>query len=132
MKKTINTPAAPAAVGPYSQAVEVGNTLYISGQVPVNPATGMIETTDVAQQTKQVFQNIQVILNEAGYQLSDVVKTTLLLTDMDNFATVNTVYATYFEGDYPARVAFAVKALPLGALVEIESIAIKTDTKHTT
>lgn len=125
MKRIINTTNAPAAIGPYSQAVEANNTLYISGQLPINPAVGKIETSTITEQTEQVFANIQAILKEAGYTLTDVVKSTVFLSDIANFAGMNEVYKKYYVSDCPARSAFAVKDLPLGALVEIETIAAK-------
>ncbi len=125
MKTIISTPAAPAAIGPYSQAVKLGGHLFISGQLPINPASGLIEAADIQGQTQQVFSNLKTIIEAAGYQMSDVVKTTVLLADMSLFAGMNEVYATQFEGDYPARAAFAVKELPKQALVEIEAIAMK-------
>lgn len=125
MKRIITTPHAPAAVGPYSQAVEVNNTLYISGQLPINPASGKIEANDISGQTDQVFKNIIAILEAAGYTLDDVVKNRVYLSDISNFAAMNEVYKQYFQSDFPARAAFAVKDLPLGALVEIETVAVK-------
>ncbi|NCA80447.1 MAG: RidA family protein [Sphingobacteriia bacterium] len=125
MKRIISTPNAPAAVGPYSQAVEVNNTLYISGQLPINPATATIEATDIAGQTDQVFKNITAILQAAGYTLDDVVKNRVYLSDISNFAAMNEVYKQYFKSYFPARAAFAVKDLPMGALVEIETVAVK-------
>lgn len=124
MKRIIQTTKAPAAIGPYSQAVEVNGTLYISGQVPINPATGKIVEDDITGQTKQVMENIGAILKEAGYSYSDVVKSTCLLADMADFKAMNEVYSTYYTENPPARAAFAVKALPLGALIEIETIAV--------
>jgi len=125
MKKIINTTNAPAAIGPYSQAVEANGTLYISGQLPINPAVGKIEATEITSQTEQVFANINAILNEAGYTFADVVKSTVFLSDIADFAGMNEVYKKYYQAECPARSAFAVKALPLGALVEIETIAVK-------
>ena len=125
MKKIISTSKAPAAIGPYSQAVVMGNTLYVSGQVAINPATGKLVEGGIEQQTEQVFKNIAAILNEAGYSFSDVVKSTCLLSDMTDFKAMNEVYARYYTEKQPARAAFAVKGLPLGALIEIETIAIK-------
>ncbi len=125
MKKTINPPDAPKAIGPYSQAIEAGNTLYISGQVPINPATGKIESTNITDQTEQVMKNIQAILKAAGYSFEQVVKSTCLLSDISNFAAMNEVYGKYYSQNPPARAAFAVKDLPLGALIEIETIAVK-------
>lgn len=125
MKRIINTTNAPAAIGPYSQAVEANGLLFISGQLPINPAVGKIEVTDIAAQTDQVFANISAILAEAGYTFSDVVKSTVFLSDIANFAGMNEVYKKYYQSECPARSAFAVKDLPLGALVEIETIAAK-------
>lgn len=125
MKKIIHTTNAPAAIGPYSQAVEVNGTLYISGQVPVNPATGQIVEGGITAQTQQVMRNIGAILKEAGYDFSDVVKSTCLMADMNDFKAMNEVYGSYYQTTPPARAAFAVKALPLGALIEIETIAVK-------
>ena len=125
MKRIISTPNAPAAIGPYSQAVEANGTLYISGQLGINPAVGKIEANTVAAQTEQVFANIKAILDEAGYTFADVVKSTVFLSDIANFAEMNAVYAKYYQTECPARSAFAVKDLPLGGLVEIETIACK-------
>ncbi len=125
MKRIISTPNAPAAIGPYSQAVEINNTLYISGQLPVNPASGKIEGTTVAEQAAQAFENIGAILEAAGYTYADVVKSTVFLSDMSLFAEMNEEYKKVYTQDFPARSAFAVKALPMGALVEVETIAAK-------
>ncbi len=125
MKRVISTPHAPAAIGPYSQAVETAGTLYISGQLPIDPATGKIEATDAAGQTEQIFKNIAAILEAAGYTGDHVVKHTVFLADMADFAAMNEVYKRVYATDCPARSAFAVKALPMGALVEIETIAVK-------
>ncbi len=125
MKQIIKTDDAPAAIGPYSQAVEVNTTLYISGQIPIDPKTGKVVEGGIIEQTEQVLKNIGAILNEAGYSYSDVVKSTCLLSDMANFKAMNEVYATYYPSEAPARAAFAVKDLPLGVLVEIETIAAK-------
>ncbi len=124
MKKIISTPLAPKAVGPYSQAVEVNNTLYISGQIPVNPADGSV-AEGIEAQAKQSLENLSAILAEAGYTLDDVVKTTVLLDSMGDFAVMNGVYATYFTQNMPARACYEVAKLPLGVLVEIEAIASK-------
>ena len=126
MKKIINTPNAPAAIGPYSQAVMVGDTLYISGQVPVDPAVGKVVEGGIEAQTEQVLKNIGAILKEAGLDYSNVVKTTCLLSDMDNFVAMNGVYAKYFTKEMPARAAFGVVRLPLGAMIEIEAIAVRS------
>lgn len=127
MKQIISTTKAPAAVGPYSQAIEIKGTLYISGQLPINPSSGKIESQDIEGQTHQVFQNIQAILEEAGYNMDDIVKNRVYLADIDDFATMNRVYAQYFQDNFPARAAFAVKSLPLQALVEIETVAVKSE-----
>jgi 2-iminobutanoate/2-iminopropanoate deaminase len=124
MKRIISTPNAPAAIGPYSQAVEANGTLYISGQLPINPAVGKIEATNVTSQTEQVFKNIEAILAEAGYTFLDVVKSTVFLSDIANFGGMNEVYKKYYATECPARSAFAVKDLPMGALVEIETVAV--------
>ena len=125
MKKVIATTNAPAAIGPYSQAVQVGNMLFASGQLGIDPATGNFVEGAVKEQTAQAFKNVKAILTEAGLDISDVVKTTVFLQDMSLFAGMNGVYATYFDGAFPARSAVAVKALPKDALVEIECIAVR-------
>jgi 2-iminobutanoate/2-iminopropanoate deaminase len=125
MKRIIHTQMAPAAVGPYSQAVEAGGTLYISGQIPLDPETGGIVTGGILEQTEQVMKNIGAILEAAGYAYENVVKSTCLLSDMANFKAMNEVYASYYPLEQPARAAFAVKELPLGVLIEIESIAVR-------
>ena len=125
MKKIIFTERAPKAVGPYSQAVEVNGILFISGQVPIDPDTGKVVEGGIREQTAQVMKNIGAILAHAGYTYADVVKSTCLLSDMDNFAAMNEVYATYYPEDPPSRAAFGVVKLPLGVLVEIETIASK-------
>ena len=119
----INTPNAPAPIGPYSQAVKTGNLLFISGQIPIDPATGGITATDIIAETHQVMHNLRAILTEAGGGFEHVVKTTILLSDMSLFAEVNTVYGKYFTGNFPARETFAVKGLPKNANVEISMIA---------
>lgn len=125
MKKIVKTAQAPAAVGPYSQAVENKGILFISGQIPLDPQTGKLVEGGIAEQTEQVFRNISAILIEAGYSFGDVVKSTCFLSEMANFKAMNEVYARYYSEPYPARAAFAVKDLPLGALIEIETIAMK-------
>lgn len=125
MKRIIKTLNAPAAVGPYSQAVEANATLYIAGQIPLDPATGKLVDGGIQEQTVQVMKNIGAILAEAGYSFENVVKSTCLLTDMAYFAEMNGVYARYYPENQPARAAYAVKGLPLGAMIEIETIAIK-------
>lgn len=124
MKTKISTPNAPAAIGPYSQAVKAGDFLYVSGQIPLSPATGEIVGTTIEEQTEQVFANLSAILNESGMTFDHVVKATVLLSDIGNFGAVNGIYGKYFNGEVlPARAAFAVKDLPKGALVEIELVA---------
>ena len=125
MKRIITIPNAPTAIGPYSQAVEINDTLYISGQLPIHPLSGKIESTTAELQTEQVFKNIAAILEAAGYTFADVVKSTVFLSDITNFAGMNEVYKKYYSSECPARSAFAVRDLPLGALVEIETIAAR-------
>lgn len=125
MKKAISTSKAPGAIGPYSQGVEVNGFVYVSGQIPLDPATGAFAGDDIKTQTKQSLTNVAAILKEAGCTMNDVVKTTVLLDDIDNFAAMNEVYNTFFDEPYPARAAFAAKTLPKNALVEIEVIAYK-------
>jgi len=125
MKRIIQTTEAPAAIGPYSQAIEVNGTLYISGQVPLDPQTMKVVGGGIEEQTEQVLKNIGAILKEAGYNYTDVVKSTCLLSDMANFKAMNAVYGKFYPKNAPARAAFAVKDLPLGVLIEIETIAAK-------
>lgn len=125
MKQVINTEKAPKALGPYSQAILSGNTLYVSGQVPIDPASGKLVDDDITIQTEQVMQNIKAILEAAGFDFKNVVKSTCLLSDMKNFAAMNEVYGKYYPVEPPARAAFAVKELPLSVLIEIETIAVK-------
>ena len=125
MNQIIHTEKAPAAIGPYSQAVKAGNLLFVSGQIPIDPATGAFAGDDITTQTRQSLTNVQAILEEAGYRLSDVVKATVLLADMADFAAMNAVYAEFFTANCPARAAFAVRELPKGAKVEIEVIACR-------
>ena len=125
MKKVINTSKAPKAIGPYSQAILSGNTLYISGQVPINPETSKLVDGGITEQTVQVMKNIAAILEEADFSFTDVVKSTCLLSDMKNFAAMNEVYGKYYAENPPARAAFAVRELPLSVMVEIETIAVK-------
>lgn len=124
MKKVINTEKAPGAIGPYSQAIDTGTFLYTSGQLPINPIDGTM-LADIAGQTKQSLANVEAILQEAGLTMSNVVKTLVFLTDMNDFAAMNTVYQEYFSAPYPARSAVAVKTLPKNALVEIEVVAVR-------
>jgi 2-iminobutanoate/2-iminopropanoate deaminase len=125
MKNTINTDKAPKAIGPYSQAVEANGTLYISGQIPINPETGKIAEGGIKEQTEQVMKNIGAILEAAGYTYANVVKSTCLLSDMDNFAAMNEIYGKYYQLNPPARAAYGVVRLPMGVMVEIETIAVK-------
>ena len=124
MKKVIATTAAPGAIGPYSQAIDTGSFVYASGQLPINPATGEMPE-GISAQTAQSLANVKAILNEAGLTLDNVVKTTVFLADMGDFAAMNAVYAENFAAPYPARSAVAVKTLPKNALVEIEVIAVR-------
>lgn len=124
MKKVIATPNAPKAVGPYSQAIEVNGTLYVSGQIPVVPADGSVPAT-IEDQTRQSLKNVGAILEAAGMTYDNVVKTTVLLDDIANFAAANAVYAEFFTGDKPARACFQVAALPMGVKIEIEAIAAR-------
>ena len=126
MKKVIATAKAPSAIGPYSQGIAAsGQILFVSGQIPIDPATGAFAAEDIQGQTEQSLKNVGAILAEAGFGYEDVVKTTVLLTDIADFAPMNEVYSKYFNTDCPARAAFAVKDLPKGARVEIEAIAVK-------
>ena len=125
MKKIISSPDAPKAVGPYSQAVEANGTLYISGQLPIDVTTGKFVEGGAAEQTAQCLKNIGAILKEAGCTYADVVKSTVLMANMDDFAAMNEVYAKFYNEPFPARVAYQVAKLPLGALIEIETIAVK-------
>ena len=126
MLRAIHTENAPAAIGPYSQAVKCsGEMIFVSGQLPIDPVTGSFPTEGIAAQTRQSLSNIKAILEAAGYTCADVVKTTVLLADIADFAAMNAVYAEFFTAPCPARAAFAVKDLPKGALVEIECVACK-------
>lgn len=124
MNNAISTEKAPAAIGPYSQAVKAGDTIYVSGQLPIDPATGAFAGDDIAAQTRQSLTNIRSILEAAGTDMSKVVKTTVLLKSIADFAAMNEVYAQFFSEPYPARAAFQVAALPKDALVEIECVAV--------
>jgi len=121
----ISTENAPRAIGPYSQAIEVNGMLFVSGQIPIDPESGKIVEGGIEEQTEQVMKNIGAILSAAGYSYSNVVKSTCLLADMKYFADMNRVYARYYASEPPARACFAVKELPMQALVEIETIAVK-------
>jgi len=125
MKTIINTKNAPAPIGPYSQAVTAGNFIFVSGQIALNPATGALVTGDIATETKQVMENIQAILAEAGVDFNNIIKTSIFLMDMQNFAQVNEVYGTYFKDNFPARETIQVAGLPKGVNVEITVTAIK-------
>lgn len=123
MKQIIHTDNAPAAIGPYSQAVQIGSMLYTSGQIPLDPATGTVVEGGIQEQTRQALNNVKAILNEAGTNMGAVVKTTVFLSDMEHFAAMNEVYAQFFQAPYPARSAVQVARLPKDVLVEIEVIA---------
>ena len=121
----ISTPKAPAAIGPYSQAIDAGSTVYVSGQLPIDPATGNFPEGGIQAEARQSLTNIKNILAEVGLTMKNVAKVTVLLADIQNFAAVNEVYAEFFEAPYPARSAFAIAALPKGANIEIEAIAVR-------
>ena len=123
MKKIISTSKASADIGPYSKAIKVGNLVYTSGQIPVNPATGSFVEGGIKEQARQSLTNVKAILEEAGLTMANVIKTTVFMADMNDFADMNAVYAEFFAEPYPARSAVAVKTLPKGALVEIEVVA---------
>lgn len=125
MKKVISTKNAPAAIGPYSQAIEVNGFVFLSGQLPIDPSTGEFVSGGVKEQTTQAFANIKAVLSEVGLTTENIVKTTVFLADMSLFADMNEVYGTQFSGTFPSRSAFAVKTLPKNALVEIEVVAAK-------
>jgi 2-iminobutanoate/2-iminopropanoate deaminase len=125
MKRTINTSKAPAAIGPYSQAAEISGMLFISGQIPLNPASGEIIPGGIKEQTEQVLRNIKAILAEAEYEIGDVIKCTCMLKDLNDFQVMNEVYALFFKDKPPARAAFEVARLPRDVLIEIEAIAVK-------
>lgn len=123
MKKVISTTKAPSAIGPYSQAIQCGNLVFTSGQIPIDPATGVFVEGGIKEQTRQSLLNVKAVLEEAGLTMGHVVKTTVFMADMNDFADMNAVYAEFFTEPYPARSAVAVKTLPKGALVEIEVVA---------
>ena len=125
MKQVIQTNNAPQAIGPYSQAILAGDTLYVSGQIPLIPATGNIVSDKLEEQARQVMENVKAIVEAAGMTLEQVVKTSIFMKNMDDFAEMNEVYAQFFEEPYPARAAFQVAKLPKDALIEIEAIAVK-------
>ena len=122
-KQIISTDKAPAAIGPYSQAVKVGGLLFMSGQIPVNPSNGAIVSEDIQEQAKQSLENLKAVITEAGGSLSDIVKTTIFAVNINDFQAVNKIYAGYFDNNPPARSFVAVKELPKGAKIEIEAIA---------
>jgi 2-iminobutanoate/2-iminopropanoate deaminase len=124
LKKTVETSAAPAAIGPYSQAVRAGGFIFYSGQIPLDPQTGALVGEGIAEQTRQVMANIKAVLSASGRSFDDVVKTTIYLTDLADFATVNEIYGEYFRETPPARACVQVAALPKGAKIEIEWIAV--------
>ncbi|CAO1669933.1 RidA family protein [Vreelandella sp. V005] len=126
-KAVINTSKAPAAIGPYSQAIKAGNTVYLSGQIPLDPATMTIVSDDFEAQARQVFTNLQAVCEEAAGSLSDIVKLNLYLVDLDNFAIVNQVMEEFFTAPFPARAAVGVKALPKGSQVEAEAVMVIGD-----
>jgi 2-iminobutanoate/2-iminopropanoate deaminase len=126
-KKIINTKNAPAPIGPYNQAVVVYNTIYISGQICIDPSTGNLKNKDIQEETHQVMKNLKTILQEAGMGFNDVVKTTIFITDMNQFGDINEIYGKYFEGNFPARETVQVSALPKFANVEISMIGIKSE-----
>ena len=123
MKKVIKTTKAPAAIGPYNQAIQVGNLVYTSGQIPIDPATGNFVEGGIKEQTRQSLLNVKAILEEAGLTMNDVIKPTVFMADMNDFSDMNAVYSEFFPEPYPARSAVAVNTLPKGALVEIEVVA---------
>ena len=125
MKTVLYTDKAPKAIGPYSQAIEINGMLFVSGQIPIDPATSKLVEGGIREQTEQVMKNIAAILAEAGYSFSDVVKSTCLLSNMDNFSAMNEIYGRYYAENSPARAAYGVVKLPLGALIEIETIAAR-------
>ncbi|MBE6339751.1 MAG: RidA family protein [Bacteroidales bacterium] len=124
-KQVISTTSAPAAIGPYSQAIEIGGMLFVSGQIGINPTNGQIEAKTIEGQTEQVMKNIKAILSEAGYTMSDIVRTSCMLSDISNFAAFNEEYGKHLSAPFPARSTFAVKDLPKGALVEVEVTAVR-------
>lgn len=125
MKKVISTPKAPAAIGPYSQAIEINNMIFTSGVIPINPKDGTLVDGSIEDQTKQVFDNMKGLLEDAGTSLDKVIKTTVFIKDMNDFSKVNDVYSSYFTGDYPARSCVEVARLPKDVLIEVEAIAYK-------
>jgi 2-iminobutanoate/2-iminopropanoate deaminase len=125
MKTSVNPENAPKAIGPYSQAIEINGMLFLSGQLPIHPKTNKIEANDIKGQALQVMENIKAIITNTGYKMEDIVKCTCFLADMNDFVAFNTVYANYFQGNYPARAVINVKGVPLGALLEVDAIVIR-------
>ena len=125
MNKIISTDKAPKAIGPYSQAVRAGNFMFVSGQLPIHPETGKMEISDAAAQARRSLENVRAVLQAAGMEMGDIVKTNVYLANMDDFGKVNETYASFFKGDFPARAAVEVARLPKDALVEIEAVAFK-------
>ena len=125
MKKVISTPKAPAAIGPYSQAIEINDMIFTSGIIPINPANGTLVDGSIEEQTKQVFDNMKGLLEDAGSSLDKIIKTTVFIKKMEDFSRVNEVYASYFTGDFPARSCVEVARLPKDVLIEVEAIAYK-------
>lgn len=125
MKKVISTPKAPAAIGPYSQAIEINDMIFTSGIIPINPANGTLVDGSIEEQTKQVFDNMKGLLEDAGSSLDKIIKTTVFIKNMEDFSRVNEVYASYFTGDFPARSCVEVARLPKDVLIEVEAIAYK-------
>ena len=125
MKKVISTKKAPGTIGPYSQAVEVNGTLYISGQVPIDPETGKLSGDTITEQTEQVLKNIRFVVNAAGYSMKEIVKTTCMLQDINDFAEMNKAYEKFFPDNPPARAAYEVARLPLNVKIEIDAIAAR-------
>lgn len=129
-KKIINTKSAPAPIGPYNQAIVVNDTIYISGQVCIDPVSGNLKNKDIQEETHQVMQNLKAILQEAGMSFNDVVKTTIFITDMNQFSTINEIYGKYFEADFPARETVQVSALPKFVNVEISMVGVRGSSKQ--
>ena len=125
MKKVISTPKAPAAIGPYSQAIEINDMIFTSGIIPINPANGTLVDGSIEEQTKQVFDNMKGLLEDAGSSLDKIIKTTVFIKNMNDFSRINEVYASYFTGDFPARSCVEVARLPKDVLIEVEAIAYK-------
>jgi 2-iminobutanoate/2-iminopropanoate deaminase len=125
MKEIVSTDKAPEAIGPYSQGIKINGMLFTSGQIPIDPKTGHIAKGGIKMQAEQSMRNVKAVLEAGGYTMNDIIKVSILLTDIEDFSAVNEVYQSYFDGDYPARSCYAVKALPKGVGIEIEAIAGK-------